>query len=326
MLSGSAAMALGARRSMASATRRAGAPRIQRYGKPGATRQRGAVQPISSSSSMKPTMTSSPRRQKPGSLASRPNGLQQIAMPQRAAGAQHLEVLVLKSGVALAVDLIERVHQAIAERIGVDVERRVDEVRDVGPEVPVLVVEAEHRAEALALHREPDLARGARPTVRPCGAPRARAARTRGRRSAEPPCSACSRPCRRAAGDAGRRPSADPAARGRPASRRTPRRSRPASAACPPSASPAPPPAPDGRRDPVRARASSRRAAGRRSSSARRDAPRAPPDGRRRRSPCRGAAARRSTGVRRSARRSPTSSDRSGRRHRARCPAPRPSE
>ena len=39
-----------------------------------------------------------------------------------------------RSRLRLLVDAVERVHQAIAEGVGVDVERRMDEVRDVGPE------------------------------------------------------------------------------------------------------------------------------------------------------------------------------------------------
>src|SRR5262245_37645077 len=61
-------------------------------------------------------------------------GSQELGMMLGAAGRQHLEVA---SGEALGralVDRIERVHQAIAEGIGVDIERRVHEVRDIGPE------------------------------------------------------------------------------------------------------------------------------------------------------------------------------------------------
>jgi hypothetical protein len=48
-----------------------------------------------------------------------------------AAGGQHREIALGEALVRFLVDRIERVHQAIAERVGVDVERRMDEVRDV---------------------------------------------------------------------------------------------------------------------------------------------------------------------------------------------------
>src|SRR5437763_13556036 len=53
---------------------------------------------------------------------------------------------------------VERIHQAVAEGIGIDVERRMDEMRDVGPVVAVGVIETNGRTEALALHLQPDVA------------------------------------------------------------------------------------------------------------------------------------------------------------------------
>ena len=78
-------------------------------------------------------------------------------MAKRAAGAKHVDELVLETGVTFAVDLIERIDQAVAEGVGIHIERRADEVGDVRPVVPVLVVEAERRAEAFALHLHPDI-------------------------------------------------------------------------------------------------------------------------------------------------------------------------
>ena len=44
-----------------------------------------------------------------------------------------------QSPVRVLVDGVERIHQAIAEGIGVDIERRMDEMRDVGPVLAILV-------------------------------------------------------------------------------------------------------------------------------------------------------------------------------------------
>src|SRR5271165_2006495 len=82
---------------------------------------------------------------------------EQLAMPHGAAGAQHFEIALGKTMVRVLVNRIERVHQTIAESIGVDIERRVDEMRDIGPVMAIDAVEAQRRTEALALHREPDL-------------------------------------------------------------------------------------------------------------------------------------------------------------------------
>src|SRR6516165_7902907 len=79
---------------------------------------------------------------------------EQLAMPHRAARAQHSEIALREPLVRVLVDRVERVHQTIAESIGVDIERRVDEMRDVGPVMAVEAVEAQCRAEALALHVE----------------------------------------------------------------------------------------------------------------------------------------------------------------------------
>lgn len=47
---------------------------------------------------------------------------------------QHVEILVLEAFGRGFVSGVQRVHQPVAERIGVDVERRMHKVRDIGPE------------------------------------------------------------------------------------------------------------------------------------------------------------------------------------------------
>ena len=170
-----------------------------------------------------------------------PERRQQLLVPLGAAGAQHVEVFRLEARMAGLEHRIQRVHQAIAERIGVDIERRVDEMRHIGPEHVVFRRELERRPEAFGLHLQPDLAD-------PLGQQLAAAALVVQQRlepverdlphhrvqhvldlagQHDPPARA------------GR--SRHPAGRGRSASRRTRWRSRPASAACRTSGSPAPP-------------------------------------------------------------------------------------
>src|SRR5262249_17776154 len=60
-----------------------------------------------------------------------PERLEQLGMVLGAPGRKHFEIARRKARLRALVDRIERVHQAIAERVGVDVERRVDEVRDI---------------------------------------------------------------------------------------------------------------------------------------------------------------------------------------------------
>ena len=85
-------------------------------------------------------------------------GLEQLLVAQRAAGPEHGEIARLEALGRLLVDGIERADEAIAEGIGVDVEGRVDEVRDVAPKGSVGVAEDEGRAEALLLDLHPDVA------------------------------------------------------------------------------------------------------------------------------------------------------------------------
>src|SRR5438105_2258855 len=75
-----------------------------------------------------------------------------------AAGGEHLEIALGKAVAGALVDRVEGVHQAIAERVGVDVERRMDEMRDVAPERLVAGPKLDRGAEALALHLHPEAA------------------------------------------------------------------------------------------------------------------------------------------------------------------------
>src|SRR6478736_6270248 len=84
--------------------------------------------------------------------------LEQLLVMLGAARREHVEIAVGEPLVGLLVDRIERVHQAIAEGIGVDIKRRMDEVRDIDPEIFIAGLEIDGRSEALALHLEPDLA------------------------------------------------------------------------------------------------------------------------------------------------------------------------
>ena len=71
---------------------------------------------------------------------------EQLLVVLGAACREHVEIAVGEALLGLLVDGIERVHQAIAEGIGIDVERRVDEVRDVAPEGLVAGLEVDGRA------------------------------------------------------------------------------------------------------------------------------------------------------------------------------------
>src|SRR5829696_2630585 len=56
-------------------------------------------------------------------------GREQLGVMLGAAGGEHLQIALGKAFGGVLVDRIERVHQAIAERIGVDIKRRMHEVR-----------------------------------------------------------------------------------------------------------------------------------------------------------------------------------------------------
>ncbi len=71
---------------------------------------------------------------------------QQLLVMLGAARAEHVEIAALEAFRRALIGGIERIHEAIAERIRVDVERRMDEVRDIGPIVLVAVIELDRRA------------------------------------------------------------------------------------------------------------------------------------------------------------------------------------
>src|SRR5579872_6792514 len=75
-------------------------------------------------------------------------GGEKLAMAPGAAGAEHVEIFGGKTLIRPLIDGIKRVHQAIAESIGVDVEGRMDEMRDVAPVVTIFLIEADRRSEA----------------------------------------------------------------------------------------------------------------------------------------------------------------------------------
>src|SRR6266566_3206807 len=85
-----------------------------------------------------------------------PERLEQLAMMLGATGRQHRQVAMSEALGGALIDRIERVHQAVAERIGVDVEGRVHEVRDIGPEALVAGPQVDRGAKALALHLHPE--------------------------------------------------------------------------------------------------------------------------------------------------------------------------
>ena len=77
---------------------------------------------------------------------------------QRAARAEHIQILAREIIAAVLVDRIERVHQTVTEGVGIDVERHVDEVRDVGPVVAIdALLKVKGRPEGLDLGLHPVL-------------------------------------------------------------------------------------------------------------------------------------------------------------------------
>src|SRR5688572_19192161 len=60
--------------------------------------------------------------------------IQQLGVMLRSAGFEHAEILADKTRMSVLIEAVERVHEAVAEGVCVDVERRLNEVRNVGPE------------------------------------------------------------------------------------------------------------------------------------------------------------------------------------------------
>src|ERR1700722_5969561 len=81
-----------------------------------------------------------------GILGVEPKRLEQFGIVLGAAGRQHCEVAFGKAGLRVFVGAIERVHETIAEGVGVNIERRMDEVRDVHPEILITGADIDRRA------------------------------------------------------------------------------------------------------------------------------------------------------------------------------------
>ena len=79
-------------------------------------------------------------------------------MPQRAARRKHLEIALREPFLRLFVNGIERIHEAVAESIGIDIEGRVNEMRDVAPIGLVTLPQMNGGTEAFALNLDPDAA------------------------------------------------------------------------------------------------------------------------------------------------------------------------
>src|SRR6185312_12439506 len=86
-----------------------------------------------------------------------PERLEEFGMVLGPPGLQQLEIALGKPVAGLLILGIKRVHKAVAESIRIDVERRMDEVRDVGPEDPVSVVELDRGTQRFPGDIEPDL-------------------------------------------------------------------------------------------------------------------------------------------------------------------------
>src|SRR5229473_1489943 len=80
---------------------------------------------------------------------------EQFGIMLGAAGGQHRQIALGKTTLRILVHRVERVHEAVAEGISVDVERRMDEVRNVHPEILVARADVDRGAETFALHAEP---------------------------------------------------------------------------------------------------------------------------------------------------------------------------
>ena len=122
---------------------------------------------------------------------------QQFAMPQ-SAPAPKIPGTSRRNLDGRPVGGVERVHQAISESIGIDVKRRMDEVRNIAPVKLIGWFEQQCRAEALALYVEPDLAETVGGQLGLAALVMDLDLECRRRRSAARPYSACPRPWRRA--------------------------------------------------------------------------------------------------------------------------------
>ena len=174
--------------------------RSGRAGRPRESPRRRLPMPTElSSSSTKPEMTPSPLIPEGGIGGVEAERRQQLLVALHAARLQHVEVLGLKVLLAGLVGGVERVHQAVAEGVGVDVERRMDEVRRCRTSRYLYSSSKVKAGPRLSLCTAIQIS----PIASGVSSPSRRAivqarSRNRRRRSGAPPCSACPRPCRRA--------------------------------------------------------------------------------------------------------------------------------
>src|SRR6185295_3855389 len=77
---------------------------------------------------------------------------QELGIRFRPAGLEHCQILVDETRMALAIEGVKRVHEAIAECIGVDIKRRVHEMGNVGPIVFVALFQLDGWPKALGLY------------------------------------------------------------------------------------------------------------------------------------------------------------------------------
>lgn len=75
-----------------------------------------------------------PHVPEPGIAGIQSKGCQQLFVVLGPAGLEHLEILVLKPVGTLGVNRVERIHQTVAKGIGIDIKRRMDKMRNIGPE------------------------------------------------------------------------------------------------------------------------------------------------------------------------------------------------
>src|SRR5690606_29996671 len=69
---------------------------------------------------------------------------------------EKLEIALRKAFAGLLILCIEGVHKTVAESIGIDIEGRMDEVWDIGPENLVAVIGGYAFAQRLCLYLQPD--------------------------------------------------------------------------------------------------------------------------------------------------------------------------
>ena len=121
---------------------------------------------VASSWSISPSSRRRPLAQKPGSEASSPNGASSSLCRRVPPASQQLEIARLEAVGRFLVDRVERADEAVTESIGIDVERHMDEVWNIGPVKPIVFPEMERRPEALGLHLHPQPAQIVRRQLR----------------------------------------------------------------------------------------------------------------------------------------------------------------